>query len=134
MTAAGLPCRGASVRQLGLPLPPAHMPAIRGVRPLKRWRWVGVFTAELMLCVGDAHIGPFGRRWWAIAEPDGTLLTRATAGPGGVTLSPGRVKIDTAPVRIDLELDESAGVEVVSPSGRHWIWTRKQADVPARGF
>src|SRR5204862_4392117 len=36
-------------------------------------------------------------------------------------------------VRVELELDESAGVEVLSPSGRHWIWTRKQADVPARG-
>ena len=129
MTAADLPCRGAGVRQLGLPLPPARMPAVRGVRPLKRWRWVGVFTPELMLCVAVARIGPFGRRWWAIAEPDGTLLT----GSRGVAMSPARVKVDAPAARLDLALQESAGVEVVSPSGRHWIWTRKQADVPAHG-
>ena len=29
--------------------------------------------------------------------------------------------------------DEGAGVDVVSPHGRQWIWTRKQANVPVRG-
>ena len=34
-----------------------------------------------------------------------------------------------------LALEESGGVETASPtSAGHWIWTRKQADVPARGF
>ena len=42
---------------LGLALPPDRMPAWRGTRPLKRWRYVGVYTPELMLCVGDARIG-----------------------------------------------------------------------------
>jgi hypothetical protein len=36
-------------------------------------------------------------------------------------------------VSIDLTLDEGAGVEIVSPHGEGWIWTRKQAGVPARG-
>ena len=39
----------------------------------KRWRWVGVFSPDLMLCVGHAQIGPLPRRWWAVALPDGTL-------------------------------------------------------------
>jgi hypothetical protein len=129
-----LPVRGAAVRELGLPLPPGSMPLLRRGRPLKRWRWVGVFSPELILCVGDASVGPFAQRWWALAEPDGTLRTRTTAAAGGVALGPGRVEVETREVRFQLELDESDGVEVASPSGRHWIWTRKQADVPARGM
>jgi hypothetical protein len=128
-----LPLRGPGVRELGLRLPPARMQLLRGTRPLKRWRWVGIFSPELMVCVGDARVGPFRRSWWAIAEPDGTLRTRTTAGPGGVALGLGRVRVHAGGVRVELELEEAAGVEVVSPSGRHWIWTRKQADVRARG-
>jgi Protein of unknown function (DUF2804) len=129
----GLPLRGPRVRELGLPLPPGRMPLLRGGRPLKRWRWVGVFSEELMLCVADARVGPIRRRWWAIAEPDGSIHTRASAAAGGIELVPGRVRVDAGDVHLALELDESAGVEVASPSGRQWIWTRKQADVPARG-
>ena len=35
--------------------------------------------------------------------------------------------------RIELELEEAHGVEVVSPHGRSYIWTRKQAGIRARG-
>src|SRR5205085_5147613 len=35
---------------------------------------------------------------------------------------------------LELDEDPSAGIEVVSPAGGdHYIWTRKQAGVPARG-
>ena len=54
----GLPARGERARQLGLRLPPERMPLFRYGRLLKRWRWIGVFTPEIMLCVGDARIGP----------------------------------------------------------------------------
>ena len=128
-----LPVRGRAVRELGLPVPPDPMPPRRGSRPLKRWRYVGVFGPELMLCVGEARVGPFAQRWWALAWPDGTLRERTTAGHGGVGLERGRASVDAGDVRIELELQEGAGVEVASPSGRHYIWTRKQAGVPARG-
>jgi hypothetical protein len=128
-----LPVRGPEVRRLDLPLPPGPMPLLRGARPLKRWRYVGVFDRELMLCVGDARVGVARRRWWAVAEPDGTLSERTTASRGGIRLEAGRVLVDAGEVRIDLELEESDGVEVVSPSGRQYIWTRKQAGARARG-
>jgi hypothetical protein len=93
----------------------------------KRWRWVGVFSPDLMLCVGDARVGPVRRRWWAVALPDGTLRE----GRRGIELEPGRVRVRGA---IDLELDESEGVEVTSTTPRgNTIWTRKQGGIAARG-
>jgi hypothetical protein len=123
------------------------MPAWRAGRPLKRWRYVGVYTPELMLCVGDARIGPVPQRWWAIALPGGELRERTTFGDGGVTIdSPWsgpapngdartRLHVEARGVRIDLTLDELPGVEVVSPAndGGAYIWTSKQACVPVRG-
>lgn len=130
----GLPARGPAVRELGLALPPARMPVRRGTRPLKRWRYVGVYTRELMVCVGDARVGLIPMRWWAVALPDGRLYERTTTGRrGGVSVDPGRVLVETGGVRIELELDEGDGTETVSPAGKHYIWTRKQACVPVRG-
>ena len=114
--AATLPVRGPRVHTLGVPLPPARMPLVRDRRPLKRWRYVGVYTAELMLCVGEAHVGGLPQRWWALALPDGTLLERTTLSRGGVRLTPSRVSVDARArrgprVSIELELGET-------PAGR----------------
>lgn len=149
-----LPTRGPAVRALGLPLPPDRMARWRAGRPLKRWRYVGVYTPEAMLCVGDARIGPLRQRWWAVALPNGSLRERTTFASGGLHVGPPPAVAEPAPttgagrppppspvrlrrddVDIDLLLDESAGVEVVSPVGERgaYIWTRKQACVPVRG-
>jgi Protein of unknown function (DUF2804) len=109
-----LPARGSAVRSLDLPLPPGRMPLFRRGRPLKRWRYVGIYAPELMLCVGDARVAGMPQRWWAVALPDGSLFEGSGSGP------------------IELELDEREGVEVVSPHGRSYIWTRKQAGIPVR--
>jgi uncharacterized protein DUF2804 len=129
----GLPARGRAVEELQLALPPARMPGWRGTRPLKRWRYVGVYTPALMVCVGDARIGPVPQRWWAVALPDGELLERTTVGRGGVELDGSRVRVRARGVEIDLELEESEGVQIASPAGERYIWTRKQAAVPVRG-
>jgi uncharacterized protein DUF2804 len=129
-----LPARGADLSRLGLRLPPERMPLLRSGRPLKRWRYVGVYGRDLMLCVGEARVAGMPQRWWAIALPDGTLAQRTTSGRGGVGLGPGRVSVSAAGASIELELgdDRDGAVEVVSPHGRSYIWTRKQV-VPARG-
>ena len=67
------------------------------------------------------------QRWWAIALPDGTLV----GGGRGVRLAPGRVVAGGG--AISLELDESDGVELISPHGRDRAWTRKQTPVHVRG-
>jgi hypothetical protein len=106
---ATLPIRGAGLR-------PARLAPLRRGRPLKRWRYVAVYGPELMLCVGDARIAGIPQRWWAVALPDGRLFEGRN--PDGV---------------IDIALQEGPGVEVLSPHGRSWIWTRKQAGVPVSG-
>ena len=128
-----LPVRGKEVYEAGLAVPPARMPRLRGARPLKRWRYVGYYGAELMLCVGHARIGPVPQRWWAVAEPDGTLREHTTIGRGGVDLGRSGVRVRTDDVRIDLRLSEGDGVEVLSPAGQSYVWTRKQALVPVSG-
>jgi hypothetical protein len=50
-----------------------------------------------------------------------------------VDLGDSAVHVKTEGVRIDLRLEERDGMEVVSPAGSAYIWTRKQAHVPVRG-
>jgi Protein of unknown function (DUF2804) len=128
-----LPVRGAEVRSLGLPLPPARMPLLSRGRPLKRWRYVAAYRPDLMVCIGDARVAGLPQRWWAVALPDGTLHEHTTSRRGGVELSPGRARVETDGVSVDLALREGAGMEVASPSGSTWIWTRKQAPLYASG-
>jgi Protein of unknown function (DUF2804) len=113
------------------------MPPVRAGRLLKRWRYVGVYGPELMLCAGSAHVGPARQVWWAVWDrEDGRLheRTRLARGRGAVQVEqPGSLRVRDGDVAIDLGLDEGAGVEVVSPAGRAYIWTRKQGGVPARG-
>jgi hypothetical protein len=122
-----LPVRGAEVRGLGLRLPPRRMAPFAAGRPLKRWRYVGVYRPDVMLCVGDARVAGVRQRWWAAALPDGSLFE----GRRGVRLGPGHAEAGGG--AIELELEEGEGVEVVSPHGGSWVWTRKQALVPVRG-
>jgi uncharacterized protein DUF2804 len=121
-----LPLRGAGVRDLGLALPPDRMPLFHRRRPLKRWRYLGVYRPDLMLCVGDVRVAGVPQRWWALALPDGTLFE----GRRGVRLDPRRALVRGV---LDLELSRPEGVEVLSPHGRSYIWTLKLAPVHVRG-
>lgn len=125
----------------GLALPPARMPLRRGARPLKQWRYVGVYGPELMICVGAVRLGVAHQAFWAIWDRGARRLhERTRLSSGGVELSmdrPGRLRVaDKAggvPVEIELSFEEVDGVETISPHGGAYAWTRKQGGVPARG-
>jgi hypothetical protein len=123
--------RGGYARSVSVPPSPA--PLFRRSRPLKRWRYVGAYSAELMLCAAKVRIGPFRQSWWAIATPDGNIRgrTRLTGGP--IDLRDSHVDVQDGDVRIELELDEMPGRVVTNPNGRLWVWTRKQAGIGVRG-
>src|SRR3954465_16009906 len=99
-------------------------------RPLKRWRYVGAYGPDVMACVGDARIGPFRQRFWAVCEPGRPVVARTTLGHGGVRMEGSRTVVAHDGVRIDLTVKEDGGGET-----RHKdrVWTRKQAGVPVRG-
>lgn len=154
-----LPVRGPAARELGLPLPPPGAaavgrharrgPLLHGLRPLKRWRYVAAFGPDLMLCAGDARIGPLPQRWWALCEQNGSLLGRTSGRAAGLSMEPVaagaaaaassaavrlRIVAPEASVDITIATDAVEPVEVVSPSGAgDWIFTRKLAGLPARG-
>jgi hypothetical protein len=123
------------------------MPMFRGRRPLKRWRYVGVFCEELMLCAATVQVGPAHQSFWAVLTRGDSQLrerTHTLMHRGSVTLEPGRpgepgpgepgrLRIHDGPVRVDLTFEENAGWEATCPHGAEHVWTRKQAGIAARG-
>jgi hypothetical protein len=127
--------RGQRANRAGIPVPPQRMRPWRDGRPLKRWRYVGAYCESLMLCAGDARIGPLRQRFWALATPDGQLAGRtALLGSGGVVLDGERVTIDAPRVRASLAVSGGSSFEVLSPHGRSYIWTRKTGGVRVEGL
>jgi Protein of unknown function (DUF2804) len=111
-----------------LALPPERMPLVYAGRPLKRWRYIGFFSAEAIVCMARVRVGPLRDAFWSVWERGTGRLWR---GGGGVTLGAGRGAIRSRRVRLELSFAEAAGVETVCPSGRAYGWTRKQAGLPA---
>jgi hypothetical protein len=110
------------------------MRARQGVRPLKAWRYVGVYGPELMLCAAAVRIGPARQSFWAVWDRSEHRLRERTAfGRGGVRLARGRLSIDDRDVAVDIALEEQPGIETVCPSGESYAWTRKQGGIRAHG-
>jgi hypothetical protein len=108
------------------------MPAWRGRRPLKRWRYVAAFGDELMVCAAVVRIGPARQVFWAVWDgAERALRERTRRGGRHVELTDGALRVPEA--GIDLTLDEQPGIETVCPSGGQYVWTRKQGGIGARG-
>jgi hypothetical protein len=117
-----------------LALPPGAMPSHLGGRPLKAWRYVGVFGPDLMLCIAAVRIGRARQSFWAVWDRAvGRLDERTAFSAAGVRLMPGRAEVTCSKVEIRLELEETAGVETVCASGDGYAWTRKQGGIRAHG-
>jgi hypothetical protein len=123
---------------------------IHGGRPLKRWRYVGLFGEQLMACAALVQVGPARQSFWALYErgerrlrertrllPRGAALRMSPGLPGrrerGRRLEPGRVRLRDAGVELDLRLEEEEGIHALCTHGSGLVWTRKQAGVAARG-
>lgn len=112
------------------------MPLLRAGRPLKRWRYVGVFCEELFACAALIQVGPARQSFWAVcSRADGRLRERTSLLPRGgtVVLEPGRLRVRDRGVMLDLSLEEGAALEARCTHGRGQVWTRKQVGVAARG-
>ena len=114
----------------------------RGARPLKRWRWVGIFCEELMACAAIVQIGPARQSFWALYERGAhdaggaaRLREHTRLLPPGrrLELGAGQLRIADRGVRLELTLQEDDGIQALCAHGAGEVWTRKQAGVRAHG-
>jgi len=115
---------------LGVPVPPASMPLLRGGRPRKTWRYVGAYGDDLMLCAASVHVGPAGQAFVGVWDRTrGELIDAVSLRAGMVDAGAGHLRARTRRLRLDLRTDElsteATAMEVTSPHGSQYIWTRK---------
>jgi len=107
-------------------VPHAFRTPLKGGRPLKRWRYVGVFGDDLMACFGLVSVGPLRQAFWAVLDGGG-LRERTRFRTRTVDVSDGVVRVRGV---ADLAVDPAGeAIEVTSAHGAQHIWTRK---TPAR--
>lgn len=146
-----LPWRGPGPgRPEDLPLPPGRMPLrFKGVNR-KRWRYLGAFSDEVMVCAARVSVGPASQTFWAVWDRTEHELTERTVmrlpgargevwtedGSGGsVENAPDEgslVRIEAThpeagPVRGFLRTGTGNWAESVCPNGEDgFVWTRKR--------
>jgi Protein of unknown function (DUF2804) len=103
----------------------------------KRWRYVGAFGPEVMLCAARVEVGPFRQSFWAIWDREGRRRhahTRMLPWSGEVEMNGPRIALAGRGVSAELRFGDAAPVESLCPSGRRaYTWTRKRAGVPVSG-
>ncbi len=112
------------------------MALLRGGRPLKRWRYVGVFSEQLMACAAIVQVGPARQSFWALYRRDDDRLderTRLLLRRRELQLGGGRLLLRDRGFELDLALTEEPGIEVRCANARQHVWTRKQAGIAAHG-
>ena len=139
MSAGALPWRGPGPGRPELPLPPGPMPRRRDGQTRKRWRYVGLYTEQLMLCAARAQVGPLSQSFWVLWDRErGEQLAHTAMRPGSreVRIDGPRLEIEARDLRASLTLGAAgAPIESICPSsgGSGWGWTQKRAGVPIAG-
>ena len=113
-----LPWRGPA----NPPLDVNSLPLFRGLRPRKKWRYLGVYGPDIQLCVGVARIGVGYQAFWAIHNRrTGEFRDRAALWPI-VHFDGNTARFD----RVNISYERAGDpVEIVSRHGKYPIWTRK---------
>lgn len=115
---------------------PTSLPLFKHGQLRKRWRYVGVFSEELMLCAARAEVGPLTQSFWIFWDRQGrNHAARTILLPGSreVTLDGPRLEIDGPDLRASLRLGEVPPIETTCPSGKTEAWTRKRVGMPVSG-
>jgi hypothetical protein len=115
---------------------PAFLPLFEQRQLRKRWRYVGVFAEELMLCAARAEVGPLSQSFWVLLDrSSGRQWNHTALRPGSreVTMEGPLLEIDGPDLRASLRLGEVAPIEATCPSGRALAWTRKRVGMPVEG-
>ena len=142
-----LPWRGPTEDRPDLPIPPAKMPIRFAGTWRKRWRYVGAFGEQVMLCAASVRIGPLGQTFWAVFDrrsgevientkqilpaQRGEVWTERAEGQIwqlGVSGERLRTRIAAREATAKLTFSETgAWAESVCPNGEGaYVWTRKR--------
>ena len=124
-----------SNRPTTIPLPPDEAPMFRGLRMRKHWRYVGIWSPAVSVCAARVRVGPLVQEFWGVWHREtGELTEHSRLRAGRVHLKPAGLAIADRRGTIDVSLDATpaSAIEVVTPLGRAWTWTRKQS-ASARG-
>lgn len=119
-----------SNRPTGIPLPPARAPWVRSWRLRKYWRYVGIWSEQVSICAARVNVGPIPQEFWGVWDRSaGTLHEHTRLRAGRVHMNAGAIVVRDGDNQLDITLDEdpATAFEVVTPIGRGWTWTRKQA-------
>ena len=131
-----LPWRGPGPGRPVLPLPPGSMPIRSHGAMRKRWRYLGVFAPEVMLCAAKVQIGPLSQCFWAVYDREsGRIFDHTRMRPGGreVVIDGPDLEVSAGDVRVRLRFGDAAPVESICRSGAAWGWTRKRAGMTVDG-
>ena len=115
---------------------PASLPLFEQRQLRKRWRYIGLFAEELMLCAARAEVGPLTQSFWVLLDRgSGRQWNHTALRPGSreVTMEGPRLEIDGPGLRASLRLGEATPIEVTCPSGRAFAWTRKRVGMTVEG-
>lgn len=144
---SGLPWRGPGPDRPALDLPPGKLPLLGpGRRVRKRWRYVGAFCDEFLLCAARVALGPLGQTFWAIVDRSSGEMHESTRkrapfargevwserqGGGAWPIGseePGVVtRIQAGDVLAVLRVGEGRWAESICPNGEGgYVWTRKR--------
>jgi hypothetical protein len=112
------------------------MPLFEQRQLRKRWRYVGLFAEEVMLCAARAEVGPLTQSFWVLLDrQSGQQWSHTALLPGSkeVTMNGPHLEIDGPGLRASLRLGEAMPIEVTCASGRAAAWTRKRVGMPIEG-
>jgi hypothetical protein len=109
-------------RPTGLPVPPARMALLRNRRPLKHWRYLGLYGDDIMVCAAQVRIAGLPQAFWATWDRS-ELRERTVFRPRTLTLDDDHARFATVDVHLEPDGDAMA---VTSRHGESYIWTRKQ--------
>jgi hypothetical protein len=98
------------------------MALLRDRRPLKRWRYLGLYGEDMMLCAADVRIAGLPQAFWATWDRR-DLREQTVFRPRGVVLGDDAARF--GPAELALRPDGDA-MTVTSRHGDSYIWTRKQ--------
>ena len=117
-------------RPSGVFIPPSTAPMVHGSTLRKYWRYVGLWGPEMSIAAAQVRVGPLVQEFWAVWQREaGVLHQRTHLSSRRVATTGDRLVVRDGRVAINLELIPVAdgAIEVVTPVGAGWTWTRKVA-------